>query len=41
LNEILNKNESVYGEAAALVIGLIHAGSGNLDIVEELIKFSS
>jgi 26S proteasome regulatory subunit N2 len=40
LRELLFKNESIYGEAAALAIGLVYAGSGKLDIAKELLVFS-
>jgi 26S proteasome regulatory subunit N2 len=40
LRELLFKNESIYGEAAALGIGLTHAGSGSLELAKELLQFS-
>jgi hypothetical protein len=33
LKEVLFKNESIYGEAAGLSIGLVHAGSNDLELV--------
>jgi len=32
--------QTIYGEAAALGIGLIHAGSGNLELARELLTLS-
>jgi hypothetical protein len=33
LKEVLLKNESVYGEAAALALGLVYAGSNKMEVV--------
>lgn len=40
LRELVVKMESIFSEAAALGIGLIHAGSGNLELAKELLQLS-
>ena len=40
LKELMNVNSSVIGEAAALGIGLVYAGSGNDMILSELANYA-
>lgn len=40
MSNILSTSQSVSAEAAAISIGLVMAGSGKLDVIEELMNFA-
>lgn len=41
LKGLIQKNESVYGEGAAIGLGLLNAGSGSSEVSAELLKLAS